>query len=52
MTVEGLKHYGDYGFPPDYSDLVPLAGDSAALVDHANLLLQRFDVGGDSRRRF
>jgi uncharacterized protein (DUF1800 family) len=27
-----------YSFPPDYSDLLPLANDSAALLDEVNLL--------------
>jgi hypothetical protein len=33
-----LTHYSDYGFGPDYRDLVPLAGDVGALVDQVNLL--------------
>ena len=38
ITQTGLSHYSDYGFGPDYADLIPLAGDPAALVDQVNLL--------------
>jgi hypothetical protein len=33
-----LKQYDTYGFPPDYADLLPVAGDAGALVDQVNLL--------------
>lgn len=38
ITQVGLKRYSDYGFAPDYSDLLPVAGDPGALVDQVNLL--------------
>jgi uncharacterized protein (DUF1800 family) len=38
ITEQGLTHYGDYGFAPDYADLVPLAANAPALLDEVNLL--------------
>ena len=38
IVVGGLTHYSDYGFPPDYAELVSVAGDNNSLVDQANLL--------------
>ncbi|MBP9900080.1 MAG: DUF1800 family protein [Verrucomicrobia bacterium] len=38
ITQTGLTHYGDYGFAPDYAELVSLAGDAGALADQVNLL--------------
>ncbi len=38
ITDDGLTHYGDYGFAPDYSDLTPLAASAPALLDQVNLL--------------
>jgi uncharacterized protein (DUF1800 family) len=38
MTQEGLRHYSDYEFPPDYTELVAQAGNSSKLVDLVNLL--------------
>lgn len=38
ITCEGLKLYDVYRFPPDYADLLPFAGDSAALADQVGLL--------------
>ena len=38
MTQEGLKHYSDYNFPPDYVELLAQAGNTAQLVDQVNLL--------------
>ena len=36
IAQTGLTHYGDYGFAPDYADLLPLAGNAGALVDQVN----------------
>ena len=36
ITCEGLKLYDIYRFAPDYADLLPIAGDSAALADQVN----------------
>ena len=33
-----MTHYSDYGFAPDYADLMPLAANGSALVDEVNLL--------------
>lgn len=38
MTQEGLRHYGDYHFPPDYTELMAQAGNTSQLVDQVNLL--------------
>ncbi len=38
LTQNGLKQYDNYGFPPDYADLLPVSGDAGALVDQVNLL--------------
>ena len=41
ITEQGFVYADDtrsYGYPPDYSDLLPLANDSAALLDEVNLL--------------
>ncbi len=38
ITQNGLTHYSDYGFAPDYTDLLPLAANAPALVDEVNLL--------------
>lgn len=38
-TVDGLRLYDTYNFPPDYRDLLEVAGNPPALVDRANLLL-------------
>jgi uncharacterized protein (DUF1800 family) len=38
ITESGLMREDTYSFPPDYSDLLRLAGDSSALTDELNLL--------------
>lgn len=38
-TVSGLRLYDTYTFNPDYRDLLEVAGNTALLVDRANLLL-------------
>lgn len=38
ITVDGLRLWGNYGFPPDYAELMSQAGNAAQLVDQANLL--------------
>jgi uncharacterized protein (DUF1800 family) len=38
ITCDGLALYDEYHFAPNYSDLVPAGDDTAALVDHVNLL--------------
>jgi uncharacterized protein (DUF1800 family) len=38
ITGQGLTHYSDYSFAPDYTDLVPFANNAPALVDEVNLL--------------
>ena len=38
-TVSGFRLYDLYSFPPDYRDLLEVAGNSGLLVDRANLLL-------------
>lgn len=38
ITQNGLKQYDEYGFAPDYADLLPVSGDAGALVDQVNLL--------------
>ncbi len=38
MTQDGLKHYSDYNFPPDYVELLAQAGNTSQLVDQVNLL--------------
>jgi len=38
-TVSGLRLYDTYAFTPDYKDLLEVAGNTALLVDRANLLL-------------
>jgi uncharacterized protein (DUF1800 family) len=38
ITTDGLRYYGTYGFPPDYAELVAVAGDAELLVDQVNLL--------------
>ena len=38
ITQTGLTHYSDYAFPPDYADLISLAGNTTFLVDEVNLL--------------
>ena len=43
QTLRGFVLDGSYDFPPDYADLLTLAGDTEALVDHVNLL---FCAGG------
>lgn len=43
QTLNGFVLDGTYEFPPDYADLLNLAGDTDALADHVNLL---FCAGG------
>jgi hypothetical protein len=38
ITQIGLNQYSAYSFPPDYTELVAQAGNSAQLVDLVNLL--------------
>jgi uncharacterized protein (DUF1800 family) len=38
ITEQGLTHYTDYAFAPDYADLVPLAANAPALLDQVSLL--------------
>jgi len=38
ITQTGLTRYNEYGFPPDYADLVPVSDNAGALVDQVNLL--------------
>ncbi len=38
ITQTGLTHYSDYGFAPDYADLLPVSDNADALVDQVNLL--------------
>ena len=38
FTEEGIRQWGNYHFPPDYTELVAQAGNSALLVDQVNLL--------------
>jgi uncharacterized protein (DUF1800 family) len=38
ITQVGFTESGVYSFPPDYADLVPMADDTAALLDQVNLL--------------
>jgi uncharacterized protein (DUF1800 family) len=38
ITQVGLQEYNSYSFPPDYTDLIPMADNSAALIDQVNLL--------------
>lgn len=38
ITQDGLKQYDAYRFAPDYADLLPVSGDTGALVDQVNLL--------------
>jgi uncharacterized protein (DUF1800 family) len=38
FTEDGLRLWGNYHFPPDYADLLPVSGDAAALTDQVNLL--------------
>lgn len=38
ITTDGLSRY-EYKFPPDYSELVRVANDAAALTDQVNLLI-------------
>ncbi len=38
FTETGLSHYSDYGFAPDYADLLPVSDNSGALVDQVNVL--------------
>lgn len=38
-TVYGFRIYDRYAFPPDYRELLEVAGNTALLVDRANLLL-------------
>jgi uncharacterized protein (DUF1800 family) len=38
FTEQGLVLTGRYSFPPDYTDLLPLASNAPALVDEVNLL--------------
>jgi uncharacterized protein (DUF1800 family) len=38
FTQTGLSHYGDYGFAPDYADLLPVSDNAGALVDQVNVL--------------
>lgn len=38
ITQQGLTHYSDYGFTPDYGELLPLATNPGQLVDQVNLL--------------
>jgi uncharacterized protein (DUF1800 family) len=43
QTIEGFVLDGSYDFPPDYADLLAVAGNTEALVDQVNLL---FCAGG------
>jgi len=38
IVQTGLTHYSDYGFAPDYADLLPVSDNAGALVDQVNLL--------------
>ena len=38
MTQQGLAYYNTYQFPPDYAELVSVAGGAPYLVDQVNLL--------------
>ncbi|MBC8095895.1 MAG: DUF1800 family protein, partial [Akkermansiaceae bacterium] len=38
ITQTGLTHYSDYGFAPDYADLLPVADNAGALTDQVGLL--------------
>ena len=50
ITEDGLRRYSDYGFPPDYSDLMPLAGDLPALLDLVNLLVCGGGMSAETRQ--
>jgi hypothetical protein len=39
ITEDGLAQWGAYRFPPDYAELVSVAGDPGALADQVNLLI-------------
>ena len=38
IAQQGFIQWAAYNFPPDYADLLPVAGNSAALTDQVNLL--------------
>jgi uncharacterized protein (DUF1800 family) len=38
LTTDGLRLWGAYQFPPDYSPLLPLATRPGALIDELNLM--------------
>ncbi len=38
LSEDGITHYGDYAFQPDYSALIGLANDPRKLADEVNLL--------------
>lgn len=48
-TVSGLRLYDTYAFNPDYRDLLEVAGNTALLVDRANLLLCGGMMGASTR---
>jgi uncharacterized protein (DUF1800 family) len=48
-TVSGLRLYDTYAFNPDYRDLLEVAGNTALLVDRANLLICGGMMGATTR---
>jgi uncharacterized protein (DUF1800 family) len=49
ITERGFVNDDDYRFPPDYTELVRLAGNPAALVDQVNLLFCAGSMSGVTR---
>jgi hypothetical protein len=48
--AERFAYYGDYSFPPDYADLLPVSGDAGQLVDQVNLLFCGGSMSADHAR--
>ena len=49
ITEEGFVQWAAYNFPPDYADLVPVAGDAGALADQVNLLFCGGEMSSGTR---
>lgn len=51
ITQTGLTQWGAYAFAPDYADLLPVSGDTGALVDQVNLLFCGGSMSAGTRDR-
>jgi len=52
ISQQGFTQWAAYNFPPDYADLLPVADNSAALVDQINLLFCSGSMSAGTRDKF